>query len=237
MAKKNRNSRRINFENNNVEVNEEQTIAVSEESVEDNIDVNVDTIGSENTDTIEAPAVDTVITDNTEVIESEEDVMDGNPGEGIQVNSKGSDVLEPVIVGIDLALAEDPVEVEETVDELEVIPEVKEEKVYEPIEDPTKPIPELKPTPSPIKTPSTVKTVMKDNTEGSKRFQIVFVDKGSPLQMVKTLKRLKAVGEVFDVNDKTNTITGKVFRSFSDAVACRKALAGKGLKPSIKIIE
>lgn len=229
MAKKNRNSRRINFENNNVEVNEEQTIAVSEESVEDNIDVNVDTIGSENTDTIEAPAVDTVITDNTEVIESEEDVMDGNPGEGIQVNSKGSDVLEPVMVGIDLA--EEPVEVEETVDEPEIIPEVKEEKVYEPIEDPTKPIPELKPT------PSTVKTVMKDNTEGSKRFQIVFVDNGSPLQMVKTLKRLKAVGEVFDVNDKTNTITGKVFRSFSDAVACRKALAGKGLKPSIKIIE
>lgn len=229
MAKKNRNNRRINFENNNVEVNEEQTIAVSEESVEDNIDVNVDTIGSENMDTIEAPAVDTVITDNTEVIESEEDVMDGNPGEGIQVNSKGSDVLEPVMVGIDLA--------EEPVDEPEIIPEVKEEKVYEPIEDPTKPIPELKPTPSPIKTPSTVKTVMKDNTEGSKRFQIVFVDKGSPLQMVKTLKRLKAVGEVFDVNDKTNTITGKVFRSFSDAVACRKALAGKGLKPSIKIIE
>lgn len=235
MAKKNRNSRRINFENNTVEVNEDQTISVSEESVEDNIDVNVDVFSSENTDTVETPAVDTVITDNTEVIEPEEAVMDGNPGEGIQVNSKGSDVLEPVMVGLDLA--EEPVEVEETVDEPEVIPEVKEEKAYEPIEDPTKPIPELKPAPSPIKTPSTVKTVMKDNTEGSKRFQIVFVDNGSPLQMVKTLKRLKAVGEVFDVNDKTNTITGKVFRSFSDAVACRKALAGKGLKPSIKIIE
>ena len=236
MAKKNRNSRRINFENNTVEVNEEQSIAVSEESVKDNIDVNVDVFNSENTDTAETPTVDTLITDNTEVVESEEAVMDGNPGEGIQVNSKGSDVLEPVIVGIDLAHAESPVEIEETDDEPEVIPEVREEKVYEPIEDPTKPIPELKPSPSSIKTSSTVKTVMKDNTEGSKRFQIVFVDNGSPLQLQKTLKRLKSIGEPYDVDDSINTISGRVFSSYPDAISHRKYLAGKGLKPIIKKI-
>lgn len=214
MAKKNRNSRRINFENNNVEVNEDQTIAVSEESVEDNIAIEV--VDTENTESIETPTIiDTIIEDNTEVVE--EDVVEDIP--------VFNQVEEPVVE-----------EVEDVVDE---VPEVGEEKVYEPIEDSNKPIPELKTSPSPVvinKTPSSVKTTMNDKTEGSRKFQIVFVENGSPLQMVKTLKRLKAVGELFDVDDKTNTITGKVFQTFADAVACRKILAGKGLKPSIKVI-
>lgn len=214
MAKKNRNSRRINFENNNVEVNEDQTIAVSEESVEDNIAIEV--VDTENTESIETPTIiDTIIEDNTEVVE--EDVVEDIP--------VFNQVEEPVVE-----------EVEDVVDE---VPEVEEEKVYEPIEDSNKPIPELKTSPSPVvinKTPSSVKTTMNDKTEGSRKFQIVFVENGSPLQMVKTLKRLKAVGELFDVDDKTNTITGKVFQTFADAVACRKILAGKGLKPSIKVI-
>ena len=214
MAKKNRNSRRINFENNNVEVNEDQTIAVSEESVEDNIAIEV--VDTENTESIETPTIiDTIIEDNTEVVE--EDVVEDIP--------VFNQVEEPVVE-----------EVEDVVDE---VPEVEEEKVYEPIEDSNKPIPELKTSPSPVvinKTPSSVKTTMNDKTEGSRKFQIVFVENGSPLQMVKTLKRLKAVGELFDLDDKTNTITGKVFQTFADAVACRKILAGKGLKPSIKVI-
>jgi hypothetical protein len=214
MAKKNRNSRRINFENNNVEVNENQTIAVSEESVEDNIAIEV--VDTENTESIETPTIiDTIIEDNTEVVE--EDVVEDIP--------VFNQVEEPVV--------------EEVEDVVEEVPEVEEEKVYEPIEDSNKPIPELKTSPSPVvinKTPSSVKTTMNDKTEGSRKFQIVFVENGSPLQMVKTLKRLKAVGELFDLDDKTNTITGKVFQTFADAVACRKILAGKGLKPSIKVI-
>lgn len=216
MAKKNRNSRRINFENNTVEVNEEQVVSVLEEPIEDNI--TVDVVDTENTESIETPnIIDTIIEDNTEVVDVDEDVVEDIP--------VFNQVEEPVVK-----------EVEDVADE---VPVIKEEKVYEPIEDPSKPIPELKPGPSPIvtnKVPSSVKSTINDKTEGSRKFQIVFVENGSPLQMVKTLKRLKAVGELFDVDDKTNTITGKVFQTFSDAVACRKILAGKGLKPSIKVI-
>lgn len=218
MAKKNRNSRRINFENNNVEVNEEQVVSVLEEPIEDNIAVDVEVVDTENTESIETPTIiDTIIEDNTEVVDVEEDVVEDIP--------VFNQVEEPVVK-----------EVEDVADE---VPEVEEEKVYEPIENSDKPIPELKTSPSPVvinKTPSSVKTTMNDKSEGSRKFQIVFVENGSPLQMVKTLKRLKAVGELFDVDDKTNTITGKVFQTFADAVACRKILAGKGLKPSIKVI-
>jgi hypothetical protein len=213
MAKRNRN-RRVNFNSDDVEVNEEQVVSVIEETSENDTAVDIVVDETENTETVETPTIiDTVIVDNTEVTEEAEPVFD-------QV-----EVDEPV---------------EEIVEEVaEEVPVIKEEKVYEPIEDPSKPIPELKPGPSPIvtnKVPSSVKSTINDKTEGSRKFQIVFVENGSPLQMVKTLKRLKAVGELFDVDDKTNTITGKVFQTFSDAVACRKILAGKGLKPSIKVI-
>ena len=213
MAKRNRN-RRVNFNSDDVEVNEEQVVSVIEETSENDTTVDIVVDETENTETVETPTIiDTVIVDNTEVTEEAEPVFD-------QV-----EVDEPV---------------EEIVEEVaEEVPVIKEEKVYEPIEDPSKPIPELKPGPSPIvtnKVPSSVKSTINDKTEGSRKFQIVFVENGSPLQMVKTLKRLKAVGELFDVDDKTNTITGKVFQTFSDAVACRKILAGKGLKPSIKVI-
>lgn len=213
MAKRNRN-RRVNFNSDGVEVNEEQVVSVIEETSENDTAVDIVVDETENTETVETPTIiDTVIVDNTEVTEEAEPVFDQ-----VEVDESVEEIVEEVA---------------------EEVPVIKEEKVYEPIEDPSKPIPELKPGPSPIvtnKVPSSVKSTINDKTEGSRKFQIVFVENGSPLQMVKTLKRLKAVGELFDVDDKTNTITGKVFQTFSDAVACRKILAGKGLKPSIKVI-
>ena len=213
MAKRNRN-RRVNFNSDGVEVNEEQVVSVIEETSENDTAVDIVVDETENTETVETPTViDTVIVDNTEVTEEAEPVFDQ-----VEVEEPVEEIVEEVV---------------------EEVPVINEEKVYEPIEDPSKPIPELKPGPSPIvtnKVPSSVKSTINDKTEGSRKFQIVFVENGSPLQMVKTLKRLKAVGELFDVDDKTNTITGKVFQTFSDAVACRKILAGKGLKPSIKVI-
>ena len=213
MAKRNRN-RRVNFNSDGVEVNEEQVVSVIEETSENDTAVDIVVDETENTETVEIPTViDTVIVDNTEVTEEAEPVFDQ-----VEVEEPVEEIVEEVV---------------------EEVPVIKEEKVYEPIEDPSKPIPELKPGPSPIvtnKVPSSVKSTINDKTEGSRKFQIVFVENGSPLQMVKTLKRLKAIGELFDVNDKTNTITGKVFQTFADAVACRKILAGKGLKPSIKVI-
>lgn len=213
MAKRNRN-RRVNFNSDGVEVNEEQVVSVIEETSENDTAVDIVVDDTENTETVETPTViDTVIVDNTEVTEEAEPVFDQ-----VEVEEPVEEIVEEVV---------------------EEVPVIKEEKVYEPIEDPSKPIPELKPGPSPIvtnKVPSSVKSTINDKTEGSRKFQIVFVENGSPLQMVKTLKRLKAIGELFDVDDKTNTITGKVFQTFADAVACRKILAGKGLKPSIKVI-
>lgn len=213
MAKRNRN-RRVNFNSDDVEVNEEQVVSVIEETSENDTAVDIVVDETENTETVETPTIiDTVIVDNTEVTEEAEPVFDQ-----VEVDEPVEEIVEDVA---------------------DEVPVIKEEKVYEPIEDPSKPIPELKPGPSPIvtnKVPSSVKSTINDKTEGSRKFQIVFVENGSPLQMVKTLKRLKAVGELFDVDDKTNTITGKVFQTFSDAVACRKILAGKGLKPSIKVI-
>lgn len=82
--------------------------------------------------------------------------------------------------------------------------------------------------------PGTISTTMKDTSVSDKKFQIIFVDKGSPLQIQKTLKRLRAVGETYEYDDTTNTIKGKVFSSYSDAISHRKYLAGKGLKPILR---
>ena len=76
----------------------------------------------------------------------------------------------------------------------------------------------------------------KNVTRSTNKFQIVFVDKGSPLQIQKTLKRLKSIGESYEIDDTINTINGKVFSSYPDAISHRKYLAGKGLKPIIKKI-
>lgn len=210
MAKKNRNSRRINFENNTVEVNEEQSIAVSEESVKDSIDVNVDVLNSENTDTVETPTVDTLITDNTEVVDVEET---DNENAYSEPENEVKEYVEPVM------------EVEEVV--TEVVDNTVEVEAPEVVVEPE---PEVKEVVSKPEAP-------KDNiSTGANKFQIVFVDRGSPLQLQKTLKRLKSIGEPYDVDDSINTISGRVFSSYPDAISHRKYLAGKGLKPIIKKI-
>lgn len=68
-------------------------------------------------------------------------------------------------------------------------------------------------------------------------FKIVFVENGSPLQISKIIKRLKSHSINYEYDRTSETISGQVFSSRTEAIASKKYFAGIGLKPTIKVIK
>lgn len=193
--------------NASVDIVEENKPVITDETEDNEFTVPV----MDNTDDIATEIVDdTVEVDNTEVVDVEET---DNENTYSEPENEVKEYVEPVM------------EVEEVA--TEVVDNTAEVEAPEVVVEPK---PEVKEVVSKPEAP-------KDNIPtGANKFQIVFVDRGSPLQLQKTLKRLKSIGEPYDVDDSINTISGRVFSSYPDAISHRKYLAGKGLKPIIKKI-
>ena len=69
----------------------------------------------------------------------------------------------------------------------------------------------------------------------SSTYQIIFCTNPSPLQFNKITNQLRKINEFYEV-DGDGTIKGRSFSTNDAAIAEKKRLAGKGLKPSIRIV-
>lgn len=69
----------------------------------------------------------------------------------------------------------------------------------------------------------------------SSTYQIIFCTNPSPLQFNKITNQLRKINEFYEV-DGVGTIKGRSFSTNDAAIAEKKRLAGKGLKPSIRIV-
>jgi hypothetical protein len=132
-------------------------------------------------------------------------------------------------------VAEETVEISETpkmVEELpkfdvkEVIPEKVEKPVVEKKPTVTKPVEKIS-KPVPVKKEEVKKPAAKSNL-----YQLVFIANATPLQVNKTVKRLKELNVLYDYNG--TDILGATFASESEAIEQKKYYAGKGLKPTIR---
>ena len=82
-------------------------------------------------------------------------------------------------------------------------------------------------TPKPVKT---FDKVVKPN-----RYQVVFCKNPTPLQFNKITNQLKKIHEFYEVKDD-GSIIGRSFTTNNSAIAEKKRLAGKGLRPTIEIV-
>ena len=82
-------------------------------------------------------------------------------------------------------------------------------------------------TPKPVKT---FDKVVKPN-----RYQVVFCKNPTPLQFNKITNQLKKIHEFYEVKDN-GSIIGRSFTTNNSAIAEKKRLAGKGLRPTIEIV-
>ena len=112
------------------------------------------------------------------------------------------------------------------VDVKEVIPEKVEKPVVEKKPTVTKPVEKIS-KPVPVKKEEVKKPATKSNL-----YQLVFVANATPLQVNKTVKRLKELNVLYDYNG--TDILGATFASESEAIEQKKYYAGKGLKPTIR---
>ena len=76
---------------------------------------------------------------------------------------------------------------------------------------------------------------MKHVVKRSSTYQIIFCTNPSPLQFNKITNQLRKINEFYEV-DGVGTIKGRSFSTNDAAIAEKKRLAGKGLKPSIRIV-
>lgn len=132
-------------------------------------------------------------------------------------------------------IAEETVEISEVpkmVEELpkfdvkEVIPKKVEKPVVEKKPTVTKPVEKIS-KPAPVKKEEVKKPATKSNL-----YQLVFIANATPLQVNKTVKRLKELNVLYDYNG--TDILGATFASESEAIEQKKYYAGKGLKPTIR---
>ena len=82
-------------------------------------------------------------------------------------------------------------------------------------------------TPKPVKT---FDKVVKPN-----RYQVVFCKNPTPLQFNKITNQLKKIHEFYEIKDN-GSIIGRSFTTNNSAIAEKKRLAGKGLRPTIEIV-
>jgi hypothetical protein len=68
----------------------------------------------------------------------------------------------------------------------------------------------------------------------SQTYQIIFCYNPSPLQFNKITNQLRKINEFYEVNE--TAIVGRSFSTNESAIAEKKRLAGKGLRPTIRII-
>ena len=108
----------------------------------------------------------------------------------------------------------------------EVIPEKVEKPVVEKKPTVTKPVEKIS-KPVPVKKEEVKKPATKSNL-----YQLVFIANATPLQVNKTVKRLKELNVLYDYNG--TDILGATFASETEAIEQKKYYAGKGLKPTIR---
>ena len=144
-------------------------------------------------------------------------------------------VEEPIpeveeVVEETVEISEAPKMVEELpkFDVKEVIPEKVEKPVVEKKPTVIKPV-EKNSTPVPKKKEEVKKPATKSNL-----YQLVFIANATPLQVNKTVKRLKELNVLYDYNG--TDILGATFASETEAIEQKKYYAGKGLKPTIRRI-
>ena len=135
--------------------------------------------------------------------------------------------VEEVVEEI-VEISETPEMVEELpkVDVKEVIPEKVEKPVVEKKPTVTKPVEKISKS-VPVKKEEVKKPATKSNL-----YQLVFIANATPLQVNKTVKRLKELNVLYDYNG--TDILGATFASETEAIEQKKYYAGKGLKPTIR---
>jgi hypothetical protein len=162
-------------------------------------------------------------------------IIDDSVVESIQENTsvETETVEEPTpeveeVVEETVEISEAPKVVEELhkVDVKEVIPEKVEKPVVEKKPTVTKPVEKIS-KPVPVKKEEVKKPATKSNL-----YQLVFIANATPLQVNKTVKRLKELNVLYDYNG--TDILGATFASESEAIEQKKYYAGKGLKPTIR---
>lgn len=142
------------------------------------------------------------------------------------VEESAPEVEEVVEETVEISEAPKIVEELPKFDVKEVIPEKIEKPAVEkkptitkPVEKSSKPVPEKK---EEVKKPAAK----------SNLYQLVFIANATPLQVNKTVKRLKELNVLYDYNG--TDILGATFASEAEAIEQKKYYAGKGLKPTIR---
>lgn len=153
-------------------------------------------------------------------------IIDDAVVESIQENTSVETVKEPTPKVEEVV--EETVEISEAPKVVEELPKFAvKEVIPEKVE---KPIVEKKPTvtkPVPMKKEEVKKPATKSNL-----YQLVFIANATPLQVNKTVKRLKELNVLYDYNG--TDILGATFASETEAIEQKKYYAGKGLKPTIR---
>lgn len=78
------------------------------------------------------------------------------------------------------------------------------------------------------------KASVKPVIRNSQTYQIIFCYNPSPLQFNKITNQLRKINEFYEVDE--TAIVGRSFSTNESAIAEKKRLAGKGLRPTIRII-
>lgn len=157
-----------------------------------------------------------------------DDVVVESIRESTSVETEAVEEPTPEVVEETVEISEAP----EVVEELpkfavkEVIPEKVEKPVVEKKPTVTKPVEKIS-KPVLVKKEEVKKPATKSNL-----YQLVFIANATPLQVKKTVKRLKELNVLYDYNG--TDILGATFSSETEAIEQKKYYAGQGLKPTIR---
>ena len=155
-----------------------------------------------------------------------ESIQENTSVETEAVEEPTPEVEEVVEETVEISEAPKMVEKLPKFDVKEVIPEKVEKPVVEKKPTVTKPVEKIS-KPVPVKKEEVKKPATKSNL-----YQLVFIANATPLQVNKTVKRLKELNVLYDYNG--TDILGATFASETEAIEQKKYYAGKGLKPTIR---
>lgn len=155
-----------------------------------------------------------------------ESIQENTSVETEAVEEPTPEVEEVVEETVEISEAPKMVEELPKFDVKEVIPEKVEKPVVEKKPTVTKPVEKISKH-VPVKKEEVKKPATKSNL-----YQLVFIANATPLQVNKTVKRLKELNVLYDYNG--TDILGATFASESEAIEQKKYYAGKGLKPTIR---
>lgn len=162
-----------------------------------------------------------------------------------QYTAKPSIIDDAVVESIKESIQEKEPEIEEVVEETVEISEVPKMVEELPKFDVKEVIPEKVEKPAVEKKPTVIKPVekiskpvlakkeeVKKPATKSNLYQLVFIANATPLQVKKTVKRLKELNVLYEYNG--TDILGATFASETEAIEQKKYYAGQGLKPTIR---